>query len=601
MKEMTRSEVAVENTWATEDIFASEKEWDDALNLIEIAGKELSSYQGKLNHAENLLAYLDKEEALSKILSDASCYASLRADEDTSNSHCQSLENKIMGLAVKIGKDTSFADVEIMQLTDEMMNDFYKQQPKLLKYQRLLNKLRRNKDHILSEKEEALLAAAQEMASTPQMIDNMLTNADMSFADAKDKDGKEYSLSNGSFIPLMHSKDRILRESAFKQYYQTYASLKNTSAMILSAQMKKLKFYADARKFPTTLAAALHMNEVPEKVYHNLIQAVHDDISILHKYMRLRKKIMNVDELHMYDLYVPIVEECDLQIPIEEAKKNVLASVSVLGEEYQKTMQHAFTHRWIDVYENKGKRSGAYSSGVNVHPFVLLNYHDSLDSEFTLAHEMGHAMHSYLSVRHQPYVDHHYVIFVAEVASTCNEALLMNYLRTNTTDKKVKAYLINHFLEQFRTTLYRQCMFAEFELKVNEMIANNESLTADVLSKLYHDLNVYYYGDDVVVDDAIDMEWARIPHFYLNYYVYQYATGFSAAMAISKKLLNNETGAVEHYLDFLKGGCSKPPIELLRGAGVDMESVEPIHDALKLFDSLIDELDALLKEIKAEH
>lgn len=598
MKEIKREEVAVENTWATEDIFTNETEWEKAIETVIQYGKELQTYKGKLNSSKNLKEYLQKEEALSRLLNDASGYASLRSDEDTSNSHCQTLVDKAMSVAVNIGKDLSFADVEIMKLSEAELSSFYDEEPDLLIYKRLLDNLRRNKEHILSEEEETLLAAAQEMASAPTMINNMLTNADMTFEKVVDKDGKEYTLSNGSFIPLMQSNDRVLRKSAFTQFYKKYESLKNTSATILASQMKKLKFYANARKFPSTLAASLHATNVPEQVYHNLIDAVHQDIGILHKYMKLRKKVMGVDELHMYDLYVPIIEDLDVTVTIEEAKENVLKSVSILGDDYQATMQHAFTHRWLDIYENKGKRSGAYSSGMNVHPFVLLNYTDTLDSEFTLAHEMGHAMHSYLSTKHQPYVDRRYVIFVAEVASTCNEALLMNYLRNNTEDKRVKAYLINYFLEQFRTTLYRQCMFAEFELKVNEMIQNGQTLTADALSSIYHDLNVFYYGDDVIVDSDIAMEWARIPHFYMNYYVYQYATGFSAAMALSKKLISQEKGAVDQYLTFLKGGCSKSPIELLRGAGVDMESTQPIHDALQLFDSLIEELDDLLDEIK---
>lgn len=598
MKEIKREEVAVENTWATEDIFANETEWEKAIETVIQYGKELQTYKGKLNSSKNLKEYLQKEEALSRLLNDASGYASLRSDEDTSNSHCQTLVDKAMSVAVNIGKDLSFADVEIMKLSEAELSSFYDEEPDLLIYKRLLDNLRRNKEHILSEEEETLLAAAQEMASAPTMINNMLTNADMTFEKAIDKDGKEHTLSNGSFIPLMQSNDRVLRKSAFTQFYKKYGSLKNTSATILASQMKKLKFYANARKFPSTLAASLHATNVPEQVYHNLIDAVHQDIGVLHKYMKLRKKVMGVDELHMYDLYVPIIEDLDVRVTIEEAKQNVLKSVSVLGDDYQATMQHAFTHRWLDIYENKGKRSGAYSSGMNVHPFVLLNYTDTLDSEFTLAHEMGHAMHSYLSTKHQPYVDRRYVIFVAEVASTCNEALLMNYLRNNTEDKRVKAYLINYFLEQFRTTLYRQCMFAEFELKVNAMIQNGQTLTADALSSIYHDLNVFYYGDDVIVDSDIAMEWARIPHFYMNYYVYQYATGFSAAMALSKKLISQEKGVVDQYLTFLKGGCSKSPIELLRGAGVDMESTQPIHDALQLFDSLIEELDELLDEIK---
>ncbi|NBK97138.1 MAG: oligoendopeptidase F [Erysipelotrichia bacterium] len=598
MKEKLRKEVAIKDTWATEDIFASEQDWQNALSKVEKQCEKLQQYQGKLHNAQNLLAYLQEEEVLSKQLDDVCGYASLRSDEDTSDAHCQSLEDQAMGMAVFVGQKLSFAEVEILQLSDEEIERFYKEEKALLVYQRLLTKLRLNKGHILSENEERLLAGAQEMANAPVMIHSMMCNADMQFDDAIDAQGNTHHVSNGTFVSLLQSSDRSLRISAFKQYYQQYVNLKNTSAAILASQMKKLKFYANARKFNSTLEAALHFTQVPQKVYHNLIEAVHEDIHILHKYMRLRKKVMGVEKLHMYDLYVPIVDGCDMHISIEEAKQNVLASTALLKEEYQTTLEKAFNERWIDVYENKGKRSGAYSSGQNVHPFVLLNYHHTLDSEFTLAHEMGHAMHSYLSTKYQPYADHRYVIFVAEVASTCNEALLMHYLREHTQDKKVQAYLINYFLEQFRTTLYRQCMFAEFEWKVNTMIENKETLSADTLSKLYHELNVFYYGEDVEVDELIDIEWSRIPHFYMNYYVYQYATGFSAAMALSKKLIAQEEGAVENYLSFLKGGCSKTPIALLKEAGVDMESVQPIHDALALFDQLIDELDTLLDEIK---
>lgn len=593
-----RKDVEKENTWATEDIFKEEKEWHEALEQVKTIGKQLQGYQGRLKEAKSLYAFLQLEEELEKVLDDVYCYAMYKSDENTADAHYQELIDKVSSVAVLISKDLSFESVEIMALEEEQLNAFYEEEPGLKVYKRALDDARRSKAHILSEKEETLLAAAAEMGGAPSNISNMLLNADMEYENAVDKEGKEHGLSNGSFISLMQSNDRTLRKSAFTQLYKAYDKVKNTSASILAAQMKKQKFYADARKFDSTLEAALHYTNVDTKVYHNLIQAVHEDIGILHKYMRLRKKTLGLDELHMYDLYVPMVDDCDEKIPFEEAKKNVLASVSVLNKEYADVLRNAFTSRWIDVYENKGKRSGAYSSGARVHPFVLLNYAETLDSEFTLAHEMGHAMHSYLSYHNQPFVDHNYVIFVAEVASTCNEALLMDYLRKHNEDKKVKAYLINYFLEQFRTTLYRQCMFAEFELKINEMIARGETMTAEALSSLYHDLNVFYYGEDVVVDKDIDLEWSRIPHFYMNYYVYQYATGFSAAMALSKRILSGEENAVEDYLNFLKGGCSKSPIELLRGAGVDMASEKPIHEALQLFDSLIDELDELLQEIK---
>jgi len=403
-------------------------------------------------------------------------------------------------------------------------------------------------------------------------------------------------VTHGSFISLLESEDRVLRESAFKSLYSTYKIYKNTMASVLNSQMKQLIFNAKARNYPSTLHASLDETNVPVEVYHNLIQAVHENMSYMHKYVRLRKKLLKLDELHMYDLYTPIVKDVNVAITFEEAKKNVMEAVKPLGTDYQRILQEGFENRWIDVYENVGKRSGAYSAGARVHPYVLLNHKDTLDSEFTLAHEMGHALHSYLSNKHQPPVYSEYKIFVAEVASTCNEALLMEYLLNKTTDKYERAYLINYFLEQFRTTLYRQTMFAEFELKINKMVEEGENLTADTVCALYRELNKQYYGDDMVIDEEIDQEWERIPHFYYNFYVFQYATGYSAAIALSRRILAEGEPAVKDYIQFLSSGCSKDPVSLLKDAGVDMTTAKPVNDALKLFDKLIDELDQLLSE-----
>lgn len=423
----------------------------------------------------------------------------------------------------------------------------------------------------------------------------MMNNADAAFPPVLDDDGQELPLTNGSFVPLMESNNRRIRRDAFMNMYRTLAKNQNTAAAVLSAQVNQLKFFAQARKYPSTLAAALDVTNVPVSVYKNLIQTVHNNMGYLHKYMALRKKLLNLDELHMYDLYTSMVPDVDIRITFEEAKKNVKDAMAVLGSDYQAILKEGFENRWIDVYENIGKRSGAYSSDHKVHPFVLLNHKDTLNCEFTLAHEMGHAIHTYLSNKTQPDPDVEYVIFVAEVASTCNEALLMQYLLGKTGDRKVRAYLINYFLEQFRTTLYRQTMFAEFEMLINEASEKGVGLTADYLKKLYHELNVKYYGDDMVVDEEIDMEWARIPHFYYNFYVFQYATGFSAAMALSRRILAEGAPAVKDYIRFLSGGCSKTPIELLRGAGVDMDSPAPIESALKMFGELIDEMEELMK------
>ena len=397
-------------------------------------------------------------------------------------------------------------------------------------------------------------------------------------------------------VACEESQDRVLRKSAYETLYHTLGAFRNTAAATLNAQGKQLKFFADARKYPSTLEASLDRTNVPTSVYLNLIEAVHRNLDKMHRYVRLRKKLLGVEELHFYDIYTPLLSEVDKKIPFDEAKQTVYDGLAPLGEEYREILKEGFANRWIDVYQNVGKRSGAYSAGAAVHPYVLLNYTGTLDSQFTLAHEMGHALHSYLSNKHQNPVDANYVIFVAEVASTCNEALLMEHLLKNTTDKKERAYLINHFLDQFKGTIYRQTMFAEFERNIGAMTAAGQTLTAEVLCQEYKRLNEMYYGPDMVVDDRISMEWARIPHFYYNYYVFQYATGYAAAIALSRRILEEGEPAVRDYLNFLSGGCSRSPIDLLKGAGVDMTSPEPVIQALELFDRLLDEMEALAED-----
>jgi oligoendopeptidase F len=421
----------------------------------------------------------------------------------------------------------------------------------------------------------------------------MFSDADLKFPDAVDKDGKSHQVTHSTYIPLVQSSDRVLRKSAFESMYSTYDSFKNTCAATLGAQIKTVNFYAKARNYSSSLEASLSANEIPTEVYHNLISAVHDNMHYMYDYAALRKKLLGVDELHFYDLYTPVVSDFEMQISFEQAKETVLKALAPMGESYLKIIREGFENRWIDVYENEGKTSGAYSAGARVHPYVLLNHKDTLNCMFTLVHEMGHAVHSYLSNKTQPVCYSDYSIFVAEVASTCNEALLMRYLLKNAQDKKEKAYLINYFLEMFRTTLYRQTMFAEFELKINELVAQGESLTAETLCDIYRDLNKLYFGDGVVLDEQISLEWARIPHFYYDYYVYQYATGIAAAIALSSRILSEGEPAVKDYIGFLSGGCSKDPISLLRGAGVDMATAKPINEALSVFGELIKEMDEL--------
>ena len=595
-KPRLRSEIPVADTWALEDLFENDEAWGQMLATVEQDKNELASYDGRLSDANSLYEYLWKMEQLNIKADRLANYAMRKADQDTREAAYQAMSGRFVSQMVALGAAVSFESPQIMQISDETLESFYKTNPKLERYRRYLTDLRRHKDHVLSPDEERLLAAAGEMAQTPDTVYGMLTDADLTFDDAIDSQGNAHSLNQGTFIMYQESDDRQLRKSAYENLYRGFASFKNTSAALLDAQNKKLKFFAQVRKYESPVQAALAGTNVPVSVYENLIKSVHNNLDKLHRYVRLRKKLLGVDKLHFYDIYTPLVASVDRNIPFAEAKQTVYDSLAPLGDAYRKILKEGFDNRWIDVYRNDGKRSGAYSAGAMVHPYVLLNYTGTLDSEFTLAHEMGHALHSYLSNKHQNPIDSDYVIFVAEVASTCNEALLMQHLLKKTQDKKTRAYLINHFLDQFKGTLYRQTMFAEFELAIGQMVNDGQTLTAETLSDHYRQLCQTYYGDDIVVDDEISVEWARIPHFYYNYYVYQYATGYSAAIALSQRILGEGEMAVRDYLEFLSGGCSKSPVELLRGAGVDMTSVKPVEDALQMFDALLDEMEKLMEE-----
>ena len=591
-----RSQQLKENCWAVEDIYPTEEAWSQALSESASLPEELAAYQGKLGElAETLLSYLTRMEEISHQADRLFVYAMLRADEDTANSTHQAMKGKCFSFLVSLSSATAFEGPELVAIPDETLDAFYAQEPGLTKYRRYLTKARLEKPHILSQAEEKLLAGAAEVGAAPSNIFNTLNNADMTFPAVTDSEGVTYPLTNGSYISLMERSDRTLRENAFRSFYGVYESYANTLAASYNAEVRKNLFFAKARKYHSALAAAMEPVEVPEAVYHSLVDTVRKNLDKMHRYMGLRKKAMGLSELHMYDIYANMIPEAEEVVPFAQARDEVIDAMGILGEEYQSVLKSGFEARWMDIYENKGKRSGAYSCGcAGIHPFVLLNHKETLDSEFTLAHELGHAMHSYLSDKHQPSIYNEYVLFVAEVASTCNEALLMQYLLARTEDPKKRAVLINYFLEQFRTTLYRQTMFAEFELKAHEMAAAGETLTADNLKAMYLQLNKDYYGEETVVDEEIAIEWARIPHFYRNFYVYQYATGFSAAIAISQKIQKEGAPAVENYLKFLSGGCSTDPVSLLKIAGVDMSTPAPVESALELFGRLIDELDALL-------
>ena len=519
-----RGEIPQEDKWALEDLYVSDEAWEAGLNAVLSRLPEVSAFAGKLSESgKTLFDFLSLLEELDCQLELLGNYAMRKADEDTRNATYQAMSGKFIGAATNIGAAFSFSTPEIMDIPQETLEGFYAACPQLERYRRHLTDLRRRKAHTLSAQEERLLAAAGEMANAPDSIYGALTDADMQFPNALDAEGQPHALSQSTFVPLEESGDRVLRKSAYENMYHTLGGMRNTAASLLDAQNKQQKFFANARKYTTAREAAMDGTNVPESVYDNLIEAVHQNMDKMHRYVRLRKKLLGVDELHFYDVYTPLLKDVPAKIPFAQAKQTVYDALYPLGEDYRKILKEGFENRWIDVYENQGKRGGAYSAGTKVHPFVLLNYSGSLDSQFTLAHEMGHALHSYLSNRTQNPIDSDYVIFVAEVASTCNEALLMEYLLKNTTDKKERAFLINHFLDQFKGTIYRQTMFAEFELFMGKLVDQGQTLTADVLCAEYARLCKLYYGDDMVVDEEIAMEWARIPHFYYHYYVFQYA------------------------------------------------------------------------------
>ena len=500
---MKRNEQKIENTWRTEDIFKDEAAFLACLDTCKELGNELCACDGKLDDASNLLSFLKGYEKLTCLLDDCLGYSSLLSDQDTADAHHQELKGKANALAVEVFTKLSFSDVQIMQI--ENLESFYASEPILERYRVYLEEVCRLKEHVLSQTEEKLMASSSLMQDTPYSIFGMLNNADLKFEDAIDSKGNKHTLTTGTFIHMLEQEDEVLRESAYRNFYAGYGSMIHTLAACLNGQTNQLKFNSTARKYASSLECAVDANNVSPKVYEQLIETVHKNIHVLHKYMRVRKEVMKKDKLHMYDLYVPMVNECNVPVSFEQAKEDILHSVQLYGTEYANVYERGLNSRWIDVYENEGKRSGAYSSGQRVHPFVLMNFANSLDTEFTLAHEMGHAMHSYMSTKYQAPLDRHYKIFVAEVASTCNEALLMDYLRKQNSDPKFQAYLINHFMEQFRTTLFRQCMFAEFERIINEKTANNEVLTSDTLNQIYADLNKFYYGEDVIVDDEISI------------------------------------------------------------------------------------------------
>ena len=590
-----RSEVPVEYTWMLEDLFETDQAWMDEYEALGSVPQKAAEYQGRLNNAKDLLAFFRLQDEIGLRLEKLFVYSSCRSDEDTGNNHYQDMAGKARSVYVAIMGAASFSGPEIMAIPDEDLERFYKEEPELETYRRSIYGIRRMKAHMLSAESERILALAGEVSASPDNIGSVLRNLEIRFPDVVDRDGNSRQMTEDNITRLLEDPDVDFRRRAFKTYYEKFSELKNTFATTLDAQYKQLMFFSRSRNYSSTLESALDANEVPTEVYTNLIEAVHRNLDKMYRYVALRKKILGLDELHMYDVYTPIVQDAAQVITFGEAKETVLKALAVLGDDYTALLKEGFDNRWIDIYPNEGKRGGAYSTGSGQpHPFMLLNQKDNLDSMFTLAHEMGHSLHSWYSTKNQPYCTSNYVIFVAEVASTCNEILLMRYLLEHTDDKVQKAYLINHFLDSFKGTLYRQTMLAEFELIMGQMAESGEALTADVLCKKYRDLNALYFGPDMISDEEIGLEWARIPHFFYNYYMFQYATGYSAAAAIASRILSEGAPAVEDYKKFLSSGGSADPISLLRIAGVDMSTPEPVDTALELFGQLVDEFEEIM-------
>lgn len=589
---MKRIEQKVEDTWCLEDMFESDDFWEEEFGRLQRMIFQYEDFEGTLGEsADSLLEYLKFNDETNLLMERLYVYANMRYHQDMANSMYQEFAARAQKLMVEISGAGAFAEPEILEITTEKINIFFNENPELETYKRYISEILRGKNHTLDKKTETILAKSRQMANAAENIFSMYNGADIKFPSITTEEGEEIEITHGNFVPLLESTDREVRKAAFEGVYETYGKMRNTLAATFAANLDQANFYAQVRNFSSAREMYLYGSNIPESVYDNLIETVHKNMDKMHKYVSLRKKILDVSELHMYDLYTPIAKAPDTKYSFEAAKDIVLEGLAPMGEEYIKVLEEGFDNRWIDVYENEGKRSGAYSWGAyGIHPYVLMNYHGTLDHVFTLAHEMGHAIHSYYSDANQPYVNAGYKIFVAEVASTCNESLLIQHLLKITEDEEEKAYLINHFLEQFKGTLYRQTMFAEFEKIAHSMVQNGEGVTADRLCEIYYNLNKKYFGDDIVIDKEIELEWARIPHFYNPFYVYQYATGLSAAIALSKRIIEEGKPAVEDYMKFLKGGSSQDPIELLKIAGVDMTSAKPIETALELFGNLLDEL-----------
>ena len=589
----SREEIDSKYKWDLSSMFPSDEAFEAGLEELKAYCPKLLAFKGKIStSAQALLEFLQLEDQMNLLLYKIINYAERKSDEDTRVAKYQAYVANATSVYTQVGEATSWFAAELLAIPAESVEKFYAEVPALEFYRRKLNKILNQREHTLSAEEEALLARAEELAVQPTNIFSMFDDADLTFDDAVDSEGKTHKLTSGSFVPLLMDADRVLRESAFKQLYSRFGEFRNTSAAILTSQVKNLQFFSSSRKYASSLEAALAENEIPVEVYNNLIDAVHQNFPAFYKYVDLRKRVMGLDELHFWDVYTPLVDDVDMKFTYEEACDLIVKALAPMGEEYVNLVKKGLESRWVDVYETPGKRSGAYSAGgKGMNPVMLLNFQGGLDDVYTLIHEMGHSLHTYFSSHNQEITYSDYSIFVAEVASTCNEALLSHYLLEHETDPARHAYILNHFLEGFRGTIYRQCMFAEFERDINQMNADGVALNAEVLSERYGKLCAEYFGPGIELDEEIKLEWSRIPHFYYNFYVYQYCIGFSAAIALSQRILSEGEPAVKDYIGYLSGGCSKTPIELLRGAGVDMATPDPVNAALKYFGELVDQLE----------
>lgn len=588
-----RSEIEDKYKWNLEDIIPSEEALQALLKRAKEKIEVYGTYRGRLGEsAEVLREFLAFDIELDEIFSRLSSYASQKSDEDTSAGEYQALLSKVGILSTKAMEAASFVEPEILAIPEETMERFLEAE-ELSEYRLLIRRILARKEHMLSEAEEKILSGVSEVTRAPSNIFRLFNNADLRFPVIEGEDGEKIEVTHGRYTKLLESKNRSVREAAFHAYYSVFRQFANTVAASYEGNLKQACFFARVRNYHSSREYYLSANEIPEQVYDNLLKAVDERIGLLHRYVSVRKEMLGLEELHMYDLYVPLTADYEESITYEEAQKLVLEGLKPLGEEYLGILKQGFESRWIDVYENKGKRSGAYSNSVyGVHPYVLMSFHDSMSSALTMAHEMGHALHSWYSHHAQSAAYAHYKIFVAEVASTCNEILMLNHLIVKAESVEEKKFLINQLLEKFRGTFFRQAMFAEFEWKTHQMCWEETPLTKDILCNLYHDLNVKYFGTDMVVDSDIDFEWERIPHFYRPFYVYQYSTGFAAATAIAGRILSGDQDALDGYFKFLKGGCSMTPIELLKLCGLDMEKPDVVKEALDVFESLLDELEA---------